>query len=184
MPDVAEKKGRIPFEVDDAIVLLLGAESRVPSLSGRLEGITRLEKLVFLLEKESKLRDLLDEELEFHAYDFGPFSSKIYQAVDVLEAAGLIQDNIRYSGGADDTWETVHIVGEDAPYSTREFVLTDLGRKYFAALLQEIPEDLTKEVSNIKDRFGSMPLRQLVRYVYKRYPAYTEKSKIRDQVLD
>ena len=43
------------FEVDDAIVLILGAPTKAPALKDRLEGITRLEKLVFLLEKETVL---------------------------------------------------------------------------------------------------------------------------------
>ncbi len=31
----------------------------------------------------------------------------------------------------------------------------------------------------MKDRFGSMPLRQLLRYVYSRYPEFAEKSRIK-----
>ena len=176
MPQTQRVENDVPFEVDDAIVLLLGAKSRVPSLEGRLEGITRLEKLLFLLDKESGLGRVLTEDPEFHAYNFGPFSSKIYQAVETLEAAQLIRDKNKYSGSSEDTWETVNIVGEDAPYSSREFELTERGRRYFKALLEEIPEEVSHEVSIFKDRYASMPLRQLVRYVYTKYPEYTEKS--------
>ena len=175
--------GRDPFEVDDAIILLLGAKSRIPSLEGRLEGITRLEKLLFLLEKESGLGRILTEDPEFHAYNFGPFSSKIYQAVETLEAAGLIREKNKYTGSSEDTWETVNIVGEDAPYSSREFELTERGGRYFKALEREIPKDVSEEVSRFKDRYASIPLRQLVRYVYTKYPEYTEKSIIKEEIL-
>lgn len=183
MPQAEANAPPTPFEVDDAIVLLLGADSRIPSLAGRLEGITRLEKLIFLLQKESQLGKFLTEDPEFRAYDFGPFSSKIYQAVETLETAGLLQESVKYTGAADDAWETVNILGEDAPYASRQFELTDRGKRYFEALCRELPQELANEVSSIKDRFASMPLRQLVRYVYKRYPKYTEKSKIRDEIL-
>ena len=38
----------LPVEVDDAIVLLLGAPSDSLARHGRIDGITRLEKLIFL----------------------------------------------------------------------------------------------------------------------------------------
>lgn len=183
MPQVATESRELPFEVDDAIIFLLGVESRVPSLVGRLEGITRLEKLIFLLQNESQIGDLLDEDPEFDAHHFGPFSSKIYQAVETLELAGLIVDHAKYGGSPEDAWETVNIVGDDAPYTSREFELTERGNRYFQALLKVVPAEAREQVRKIKDRFSSMPLRQLVRYVYERYPAFTVNSKIKDKIL-
>ena len=183
MQNANSAANEFPIEVDDAIVLLLGAKSKFPSLSGRIKGITRMEKLIFLLEKETQIGELLTEDPEFHAHNFGPFSSKIYQAVETLEAAELIQEKINYSGSTDDTWETVNIVGEDAPFANREFTLTDRGRRYFQVLCKGLEESVLEEVSRIKDRFASIPLRQLVRYVYTKYPEYTEKSIIKEEIL-
>jgi hypothetical protein len=76
------------FEVDDAIVFLLGARSKIPSLEGQIDGITRLEKLVFLMQMESEVGDLLTEDPEFHAHHFGPFSSSVYQAVETVRRQG------------------------------------------------------------------------------------------------
>ena len=173
----------VPFEVDDAIVLLLGARSRLPTLEGRLDGVTRLEKLIFLLKKETQLGEVLTEDPEFHSYDFGPFSSKIYQAVEMLERAELLREDVNYAGATDDTWETVNIVGTDAPYASRSFELTERGKRYFEALQRETPKHVVMEVTALKDRFASMPLRQLVRYVYQKYPEYTTRSKIKDEIL-
>lgn len=176
------------FEVDDAIVLLLGAPSKVPQLADRMQGITRLEKLVFLLERETSLRDLLTEKPEFIAYNFGPFSAKVYQAVDTLTAAGLITDSAASTKAPSEaeTWESFAAIDDaapDDPYATRDFQLTERGRRYYDALVQQLPSEAVQELSQLKARFGSLPLRQLVRYVYERYPGYTERSLIRDEIL-
>jgi uncharacterized protein len=174
------------FEVDDAIVLLLGAPSKLPQLADRMQGVTRLEKLIFLLERETSLRDLLTEKPEFIAYNFGPFSTKVYQAVDTLQAAGLITDSAASTPSEEDSWESYAAIDDsplDDPYATRDFKLTQRGRRYYDALVKQLPPEAVQELSQLKARFGSLPLRQLVRYVYERYPAYTERSLIRDEII-
>jgi uncharacterized protein len=173
------------FEVDDAIVLLLGAPSRSPALRGRIEGITRLEKLVFLLERETELGRLLTERPDFEAHNFGPFSAKVYQAVETLETADLITDSAKLSPTAEDSWETDQLIGDElaTTYTTRDFELTELGQQYYTALRAELPPDTEQVLKEFKDKFAGLPLRQLVRYVYKRYPDLTDKSLIRDQIL-
>ncbi len=81
------------LEVDDAIVLLLAAPSRLSTLKGQRKGITRLEKLIFLLERETPVKEWMIEGADFRPHNFGPFSAKVYQAVDLLSAAAssLIQ---------------------------------------------------------------------------------------------
>jgi hypothetical protein len=172
-----------PVEVDDAVVLLLGAPTdNMPP--GEIEGITRLEKLVFLLSKESDLSGLLTEDPDFHSHHFGPFSSKVYAAIDLLAAAGLVSDSTAVSDSTEETWESEAVIGLDSdPYATRDIALTPLGRDYYKSLLHELPSSTEDEIVDLKERFASLPLRQLVRYVYRRYPEYTEKSKIRDSIL-
>jgi hypothetical protein len=177
--------GEVEFEVDDAIVLLLGAPSRSPSLRGRIEGITRLEKLVFLLEQETEVGKLLTERPEFQAHNFGPFSAKVYQAVETLESADLITDSATLSPTEEDSWEADQLIGDEpaTAYTTRDFELTPLGERYYAALLAELPKGTEQRLKTFKDQFAGLPLRQLVRYVYTRYPDLTEKSLIRKQIL-
>jgi hypothetical protein len=175
-----------PFEVDDAIVLLLGAPTKLRELDGRIEGITRLEKLIFLFERETELKDLLDDDLEFYAHNFGPFSKQVYQAVEVLEAAKLITDSAKLSNNNEDAWETEELIGDqpDAPYTTRNFELTERGRRYYNALREQfLSDERERDLTVFKEKFGSIPLRQLIRYVYKRYDDQTVNSLIRDQVL-
>lgn len=176
---------RPPVEVDDAIVLLLGAPSRIPALKDRIEGITKLEKLVFLLQRETPLGELLTEDPSFESHNFGPFSAKIYQAVGTLAAADLLLDSSRLSASTEESWETEELVGAGPadPYATRDFVLTDRGRRYYAALIQDLPKSTESILGEFKTRFGGLPLRQLIRYVYKKYPHYTDKSLIKDDIL-
>ena len=114
------------IEVDDLIVLLMGAPSSASSLQDRMEGITRLEKLLFLLNEETPVGDQLTEDPEFESHNFGPFSAKVYQAIEVLVAAGLLEDSAELSSSTEDTWENAEVVGtaQADPYATRNFALT------------------------------------------------------------
>lgn len=173
------------LETDDLIVLLLGAPSESPLLRDRLNGITRLEKLIFLLEEEHDLERLMREFGDFEAHHFGPFSSKVYSAVETLVAAGLLQERTVPTGSSEDSWETANLIGinEGVSYAERQFRLTDRGKKYYAALLREVPKDIPVRLGRFKDQFGAVPLRNLVRYVYQNYEKFTDKSLIRKQIL-
>lgn len=173
-----------PIEIDDAIVLLLGTEGDGQN-RGEIQGITRLEKLVFLLERETSSREWLTEDGGFEPYNFGPFSQKVYQAADMLSAAGLIEDSGKLAPDDSDTWEERNRIDDSAvdPYTTRDFSLTEKGWRYFDILQTELPKGAKAELREFKSRFGSLPLRQLVRYVYQRYDEFTKRSLIRDEVL-
>lgn len=175
----------VPLEVDDAIVLLLGAPARSPSLRGRIEGITRLEKLIFLLERETDLGELLTERPDFEAHNFGPFSSKVYQAVETLEAADLITDSATLAPTEEDSWETDRLIEDNSAmaYTTRDFQLTSLGERYYGVLLSELPGQTEHFLRAFKEQYAGLPLRQLIRYVYTSYPELTTKSLIRDDIL-
>jgi len=182
MPQPASPR---PFEIDDAIVLLMGAPGGREE-PGHLEGVTRLEKLIFLLERETPVRDWLTEKADFRSHRFGPFSSKIYQAADTLAAASMLRDSAKDAKTQEDGWEAVNMLMDDEDvdaYTTRVFDLTDRGRRYYEKLLEDLPPNAEATLAQFKDKFGNLPLRQLVRYVYTRYPQFTDKSEIRDEIL-
>lgn len=171
------------IETDDVIVLLLGAPGGSDA-AGHLDGVTRLEKLVFLLERETPVRTWITEAADFRSDRFGPFSTKIYQAAEKLSNAGLLLDSARVSDNEEDRWEAVNLLGDEPdPYTTRTFELTDRGMRYYRALIELLPRTAEDTLNQFKERFSTLPLRQLVRYVYERYPEFTDKSEIRDQIL-
>lgn len=174
------------FDVDDAIVLLLGSDPGGQERRGEIRGITRLEKLVFLMDKETSAVEYFTEDPEFEAYNFGPFSSKVYKAVDTLVEAGLVEDSAQLSRSDDDMWEAEKLIGgEDSSntFRTRNFRLTALGEEYFEALRQELPAKLIRQTEKLRRQFSGWQLRDLVRYVYKNYDDYTRNSLIRDNIL-
>jgi hypothetical protein len=173
-----------PVEIDDAIVLLLGAPAASPAMRGRLQGVTRLEKLLFLLEYERHV-DLALETGSFEPHNFGPFSSKVYQALDILSAGGLLEDSAALDQVPDDAWEANNLIGdtERDPYATRNFRLTERGQEYYEALKHELGDQVIRDLEDFKNRFGALPLRELIRYVYGAHPNMTTKSIIRDEVL-
>lgn len=177
---------KVPFEVDDAVVLLLGADPGSRERRGEIKGITRLEKLVFLLERETDARDLMTEGADFVAYNFGPFSRRVYSAVDQLVAAGLVEDSKQLSPTNEDSLEAASVLdlGDvQTDYSTRDFRLTELGMEYYKALVEELPDSVVRQAGELRSRFSGWRLRDLVRYVYQRYDSYTERSIIREDIL-
>lgn len=174
------------FEVDDAIVLLLGSDPGRAERRGEIRGITRLEKLVFLLEQESGAADAMTEAADYRAHHYGPFSQKVYQSLEILRAAGLIEDSAQASASNEDQTEYARVAGNDpspAPYSTRDFRLTNDGRRYYHVLVSELPSGVTAEAGRLRKQFAGWPLRRLIRYVYEKYDDYTTNSVIRKDVL-
>ena len=107
------------IETDDIIVLLLGAPGG-PGPTGYLAGVTRLEKLVFLLEKETPARSWITELADFRSDKFGPFSAKIYKAARKPCGRTTCSRTRRCSPkNTEDRWEEVNIVGDELmPYTT------------------------------------------------------------------
>jgi len=63
------------------------------------------------------------------------------------------------------------------------FELTDDGIKVAETLFNSMDQQQREEIERVKSRFNSLDLRQLLRYVYKKYPESTTESKIKDYVL-
>jgi hypothetical protein len=166
----------------DLILLLLAAPTQIADAQNRINGITRLEKLMFLAVREQGLNDFVDDDYVFEPYHYGPYSKKVYEEVDVLEQAGLLVDEHSYGGESLDEMEAVYAVQDQREGVERRFHLTPNGQKV-AALLAADRADVVQKLSTIKDAYAGMPLPRLVRYVYKSYPETTERSIIRDKVL-
>jgi len=188
---MGEKHPIEDFVVDreDVILLILQANERL-FRKKIFRGITRLEKLVFLLSKETSFEGVVDN-FTFRAYHYGPFSAAIYEAIEFLEGHDFIAVGER-SFSQFESVEEEELVDEisdselermDSGYEVaikeRTFELTDIGRKLACALETGIKAKKPSDVSaleNIVKKYGNLPLGQLIRYVYHRYPSMTEKS--------
>src|SRR5260370_26301053 len=82
-------------EIDREDVLLLIFESYERLFQkASFNGVTRLEKLVFLLGAEGNFKDI-DSLFAFRAYKFGPYSKAVYEAADFLELVDLVRVEVK-----------------------------------------------------------------------------------------
>jgi len=67
-------------------------------------------------------------------------------------------------------------------YVERRVYLTEDGKAVANVLSRQLSPRGKAALSEIKDKYGARPLRELLRYVYARYPDYTAKSRIKDRI--
>jgi hypothetical protein len=182
----------------DLLLLLLGVDGKKAAAEG-LGGVTRLQKLLFLLEKEEHVVPTGDG-FSFEAYKAGPYSSKLYDDLEFLENLGLIGKKITAETGTEEEAAEIDFSFEDlieperepedpsgpAPdaYEEFRFFLTPDGVSKIEQLLQnETYEPLVRSVARIKGRYGQYSLNDLLYYVYTKYPDMTTESEIKEKVL-
>jgi len=176
----------------EAILVLLYC----PGSSGRygeeVRGITRLDKLLYLIMKETNLGKAMEEEFKFEAYDYGPYSNEIYDAVETLKDAGLIAVqtgqflDYREVSDAERIEREVTLDEDRIPLTERKleiYGLSDFGMKAGKKLFERLTPEEREGVKRIKEKFNLMSLRELIEYVYKNYPESAIRSKIRETIL-
>lgn len=178
----------IQLDREDIVLLLLEANERLlrkPSLNG----ITRLEKLLFLLETEGDFEGV-GRFFSFVPHNFGPFSKEVYEAVEFLASCGLIsvkeksyvspyassdESRLLSELSEDESGED----GGEVGITEKQFALTDDGRKVADIMRRAVAKKRIQDIESLDDvvlRFGARPLSHLIRYVYRQHPAMTVKS--------
>lgn len=171
-----------PLIAADLVLLLLQAVTDAPAARNQIHGITRLEKLLFLAEQEEDISKQVKDAFIFKPYDYGPYSKEIYEAVELLEEAGLLREERVFEGRSLDEMEEAVATNSEPEGVERRFFLTNEGAAVAQLLAKEHPE-VSSSLSLIKNRYARMSLSSLIRYVYGRYPKFAEASTIRGEVL-
>jgi uncharacterized protein len=157
-------------------------------------GITRLEKLLFLLKHETKLLSTKKNQdfFNFVPFRMGPWSQDVYDETDFLESLGLLDKKKAGETNPEDKSHDNELFGSivltnyqkndfsSSNESAEKFELTDKGRNIARKIWERLSEDEKKSIAHIKSRFNKMNLRQFLRYVYNKYPEYTTKSEIKE----
>lgn len=180
----------IQIDREDIILLLLEAAERVLGWRS-FSGVTRLEKLIFLLDKETDFEHI-GGSFVFKPHNFGPFSKEVYEAIDFLEGCDLIEVTNKSYPSYYANFEEVELLeeisesGESSEFkeyqtgaTEKVFRLTDDGKKVAQALAGIVTQrnsNAMEQLEAILRRYGGLSLNQLIRYVYRRYPAMAEKS--------
>ncbi|MBA3974546.1 MAG: hypothetical protein C0504_10050 [Candidatus Solibacter sp.] len=181
----------------DLLLLLLGVGGPQSRAEG-LGGITRIQKLLFLLEKEELVVPSGDG-FTFEAYKAGPYSSKLYDDLELLENLGLIGRNIAAEGTEEEAAEIdltfECLIGpeqeKDDPtgpaadaYEEHRFYLTGKGLHKVQSLLDDGKyKPLVDSVKKIRSRYAEHSLSDLLYHVYTKYPDMTSESEIKEKVL-
>jgi hypothetical protein len=179
--------------VSDLVLLLLYANSRLRQ-RGPLSGSTRLQKLLFLLTVSPAYERLmtahLAPEVTFEPYKMGPFTPEVFRAVDLLSSFNppLIDATPAVSGSSDDTelYRYVDDVDLDRTTGTSPrpatYALTHSGETIASLLWSGASEDLRDQVTGVVKEYGGLAIRELLRYVYAKYPGMTERSEIKGEL--
>ena len=77
----------------DLELLLIGVGPDAGELTKGISGITRLQKLLYLLQEERHIVPSGDG-FEFEAYKAGPYSAKLYDDLEFLENLDLVRSEI------------------------------------------------------------------------------------------
>jgi hypothetical protein len=185
----------------ELVLLVLGLSESGTSFEG-VGGITRLQKLLFLLEQEAGLQPTGDG-FEFVAYKAGPCSRTLYDDLEFLENLGYIESEIAAEATEPEAAEIDvlsfdQLIGDDGnlpgdvsdtrssadAYEERRFRLTRKGLKRIEGLLKK-PElaPLAQGIRRIKSKYSKYSLTDLLYHVYTKYPKMATESEIRDKVL-
>ena len=179
----------------DYLLLLLYINEKEP-----IKGSVRLMKMMFLFNEQIapalKRKGLDSEKLpEFMAYNYGPFSKDLYEQVDLFTGIGFMQvrdlneteemsgvDNIIEKEFVDECYEDDEETKSENSY--REYYITDIGSGFVESeLLGKLTSSQLGLLRQYKKKITEMTMKQLLHYVYTRYPQYAEKSLIKDEVL-
>ena len=179
----------------DYLLLLLYINGKEP-----IKGSVRLTKMMFLFNEQIvpvlKRNGLESEKLpEFIAYNYGPFSKDLYEQVDLFTGIGFMQvrdlneteemsgvDNIVEKEFVDECYEDDEETMSENSY--REYCSPDIGSGVVVSeLLGKLTSSQLGLLRQYKKKITEMTMKQLLHYVYTRYPQYAEKSLIKDEVL-
>lgn len=180
-------------------LLLLLLYSPTPQ-SVRIKGRTRLAKIMFIFKEEAWEESGFENVLprgelpEFAPWRFGPFSKELSQDVSFFTRIGFVDAHVPDNQPhATRSFERAFWVDEDPEgdeprldrFVVEEFTLTELGTRYVEeeGLWEILSKGQQDALIHLKNRFTNVPLRQVLRYVYSRYPESATRSEIIDKVL-
>ena len=161
------------------------------TLDGELGGITRLQKLLYLLEVEESIPSSEDV-FNFQPHKVGPYSSKLYDTLEFLENLDFITSEVVGESTEEEIQDMSFedLISSDAnpvysdAYVERCFKLTTKGKNKVEILVNSQQyKPFVEKIKGIKSKFENYSLKDLLYYVCTKYPEMTIKSDIKNQIL-
>lgn len=179
-------------EKNDLLLMMLYAPGSTGQVNEPVRGVTRLMKLIFLTNEKIKNPD----RFLFEPYKMGPYSGDVYSALTFFSTFPSSGDpvlKIERSGHSTQDPDAVKYIIDSADDETTledgfgnnaKFYLTERGQKLAKLIWERTDKDQTEIIRMVKAHFSSMPLKQLLKYVYDTFPEMTVKSTIIEQVYE
>jgi uncharacterized protein len=172
------------------LMMLLAA----PGMRGRegepIQGTTRLQKLLFLIEHEAKLKPTKGSDFDFTAWKFGPVSKELYDDLEKLENLGLLESEPvsqpstteldEYGLSFDDLMGEEETQSRDS-FEEKKYRLSEKGLEWVRE--HELHTEAFDKIRKIKEKYGALSLQDLLHYVYTKFPDMTTASEIKGKVL-
>jgi len=183
-----------PLAVEDSmdlLVVLLYAPGK-SGLAEPVDGITRLQKLMFLLQQGVGPSQLVEEAkpYTYTPYKMGPYSTQLLSDLEELKCDGIVtterldywipDDGDSNVADAFDVEES-SLSGKHVQ-SSRFYLSNEWGIQVGADLWASLSKRNQRELQEFKTFFNALPLRQLLIFTYDRFPSYTVKSEIKDDL--
>lgn len=128
---------------------------------------TKLQKLAFLVEKESDIT----VNLNFVPYKYGPFSREVNEIIDKLQS----DDKVIVAKTT---------VLADQNVGAKLVIISEMGKKIGEKVYESMEKEKRESLDDIVKRWGHEPLSSLLVYTYLTYPETTKNSLIKDEVLN
>jgi len=180
-----------PQSALDILIALLYAEGNEGEKGESIEGITRLDKLMFLLSRSEEFKEIVNKGYNFEADNFGPFAPELFDDIEALKQENILniistrQPNNRTEVA--DEQIVIDPKEDDEPsdndYPVNKYQLTNNGLQIGKYIWNGLNKKQKEKILIIKKTWEKKNLIDLLHYVYKRYPETTEKSKIKEKVL-
>ncbi len=183
----------------DILLLLLYSPGVGTSFNEPIVGRTRLVKMLFLFWKEClkqfKRGLAITEEnfYEFFPWNFGPFSKEVYNDLMFFLLRGFIESEDSESEllpeAAAEWMEWMKMSSPEADdegiteYDEQSYKLSERGEKFAKELYESLNKEQRKILRTFKGKLVRTPLKAILKYVYEKYPDFTERSHIRQQIL-
>lgn len=184
-----------PESALDVLMILLYSEGRSGEVGEPIEGITRLDKIMYLLSQSTEFSQIINKSYEFQADNFGPFAPELFDDIQALKQECVIDTSSeRKTKNRIETVdeESVEKVFDEEPdmnvswkkYPVETYKLTEIGMKIATQLYNNLTEAQKIEIKKIKKTFGEMNLKNLLYYVYSTAPGkMLAKSRIKNEIL-
>lgn len=184
------------FKSKDFLLILLYSPGTGTAVNEPISGRTRITKAVFLFKEEVwkdwQFDRLFIELPSFAAWNYGPYSSEVFADLEFFVKLGFIRSSEVEETPSQEAAEEYDRFEEDAfdyseqsfsEYTEEQFTLNDRGVSYVEQkqLYSSLSEAQIRVLTEFKSRINVLSLRELLRYVYQKYPSMTTKSKIKDQ---